>query len=51
MQHRDEDHWKRASEFTDLVLEQIRKLGDLHEQGILTEEEFSAKKQELLARL
>jgi uncharacterized membrane protein YeaQ/YmgE (transglycosylase-associated protein family) len=33
------------------VTEQIRKLGELHEQGILTDEEFEAKKRELLAKL
>lgn len=38
-------------QLTDLVTEQIRKLSELHEEGILTEEEFSAKKAELLARL
>jgi hypothetical protein len=30
---------------------QIRKLADLHEAGILTDEEFAAKKSELLARM
>lgn len=30
---------------------QIQKLGDLHAQGILTDEEFTAKKQELLSQL
>jgi len=38
-------------ELTHLTVEQIRQLADLHEQGILTDEEFSAKKQELLSRL
>ena len=33
------------------VTEQIRKLGELHEQGVLTDEEFEAKKRELLAKL
>ncbi|WP_026075524.1 PH domain-containing protein [Cellulomonas massiliensis] len=33
------------------VMEQIRQLGELHGAGILTDEEFSAKKAELLARL
>lgn len=32
-------------------MEQIQKLGDLHAQGILTDEEFSTKKQELLSQL
>ncbi|HVM37295.1 MAG TPA: SHOCT domain-containing protein [Sphingomicrobium sp.] len=39
------------AEMTDVVLEQIRKLADLHQSGILTEEEFTAKKAELLARI
>ncbi len=33
------------------VTEQIRKLGELRDQGILTEEEFQTKKRELLAKL
>lgn len=33
---------------SDAAIEQLRKLGELHEQGILTDDEFSAKKQELL---
>lgn len=33
---------------SDATIEQIRKLGELHEQGILTDDEFSQKKQELL---
>lgn len=33
------------------VLDQLRKLGDLRDAGILTEEEFNAKKAELLARM
>lgn len=32
-------------------LEQLRKLGDLRDAGILTEEEFVSKKASLLARL
>jgi uncharacterized membrane protein YeaQ/YmgE (transglycosylase-associated protein family) len=35
----------------DDVMEQIRKLGDLRDEGILTEDEFQAKKAELLSRL
>lgn len=35
----------------DDVIAQLAKLGDLRTAGILTEEEFSAKKSELLARL
>ena len=33
------------------VLEQVRKLGELREAGILTEEEFESKKADLLRRL
>lgn len=33
------------------VTEQIRKLAELRDQGILTDEEFQAKKKELLAKL
>lgn len=39
------------AELTELVVGQIRKLAELHEAGILTDEEFSAKKAELLDRL
>jgi uncharacterized membrane protein YeaQ/YmgE (transglycosylase-associated protein family) len=35
----------------DEVMDQIRKLGELRDEGILTEEEFQAKKAELLSRL
>jgi uncharacterized membrane protein YeaQ/YmgE (transglycosylase-associated protein family) len=33
------------------VTEQIRKLGELRDQGVITNEEFETKKRELLARL
>lgn len=33
------------------LLDQIRKLAELHAAGILTDEEFSAKEAELLARM
>lgn len=33
------------------IPDEIRKLGELRDAGILTEEEFAAKKAELLARL
>ncbi len=33
------------------VTEQIKKLAELHDQGILTDEEFQTKKKELLAKL
>ena len=39
------------AEMTDMVIDQIRKLGELRDSGILTEEEFAAKKSELLARI
>ena len=35
---------------TDLV-DQLGRLGELHVAGVLTDEEFSAKKAEILARL
>ncbi len=41
----------RMAELTDMIVDQIRKLAELHEEGILTEEEFTAKKTELLSRL
>jgi hypothetical protein len=33
------------------IIEQIRQLGELHDAGVLTDEEFATKKAELLARL
>jgi uncharacterized OB-fold protein len=33
------------------VMDQLRKLGELHAAGVLTEDEFAAKKAELLRRL
>ncbi|MFP5329801.1 MAG: SHOCT domain-containing protein [Alphaproteobacteria bacterium] len=45
------DHARRVTEFTDTIMDQIRKLAELHAAGILTEEEFTAKKSELLSRL
>ena len=42
---------QRMAELTEMVIQQIRRLSELREEGILTEEEFSAKKQELLSRL
>ena len=51
-QRRDfEDHTARIAELTDIWIDQIRKLAELHEEGILADEEFAAKKQELLSRL
>jgi len=50
-QRRDFNAAAEMAEMTELVVAQIRKLAELHETGILTEEEFTAKKAELLARL
>ena len=35
----------------DQVMDQIRKLGELRDEGVLTDEEFESKKAELLSRL
>ena len=35
----------------DAVLAALERLGDLHQRGVLTDEEFAAKKAELLSRL
>ncbi len=40
-----------SEEQTDEVLAQVEKLGELHQAGILTDEEFQSKKVELLSRL
>jgi hypothetical protein len=37
-----------AQESMDDKIEQLKKLGELHEQGILTDEEFAAQKAKLL---
>jgi len=47
---RQAQHAQAQAEVQD-VTEQIRKLADLHEQGVLTDEEFETKKRELLAKL
>jgi len=39
------------AEMTEMIVGQIRKPAELREEGILTEEEFASKKQELLSRL
>jgi Short C-terminal domain len=39
------------AEHTAVIAGQIRKLAELHADGILTDEEFAAKKGELLSRL
>lgn len=41
---------KRAYERED-VAEQLRKLGELHDEGVISDEEFERKKSELLARI
>jgi uncharacterized membrane protein YeaQ/YmgE (transglycosylase-associated protein family) len=41
---------KRAYEQQDAT-EQLRKLGELHDEGVISDEEFERKKAELLARL
>jgi hypothetical protein len=38
-----------AGGITDTTIDQLKKLGELKEQGILTDEEFNAQKQKLLA--
>jgi hypothetical protein len=48
---RDFDPAAAMAEMTEVVVVQIRKLAELQEAGILTEEEFTAKKAELLARI
>jgi hypothetical protein len=35
----------------DILTTQIRKLSELRDEGLLTEEEFTAKKKDLLAQL
>ena len=35
----------------EIIADQIRKLGGLRDEGLLTEEEFSAKKAELLSQI
>jgi hypothetical protein len=41
----------RMTELTDMIVDQIRKIAELHAEGILSEDEFVAKKTELLSRL
>lgn len=42
---------KLRNDNTDNVIELIKKLADLHSAGILTDEEFSSKKSELLSKI
>lgn len=46
-------HGPKAEEKTEQedVMEQLQKLSELHDKGILTDEEFQAKKEELLKRI
>ena len=37
-----------AGGMTDELIDQLGKLGQLHEQGVLTDDEFAAQKQKLL---
>jgi hypothetical protein len=41
----------RMADLTDMIIDQVRKLSELQKEGILTEEEFAAKKTDLLSRL
>lgn len=41
----------RLAQVTDMIIDQVRKLAKLHEDGVLTEEEFTAKKSEMLSRI
>ena len=49
----DEETRKQVNETAarQMAINLIRQLAELHEEGILTDEEFDAKKQELLSRL
>ena len=42
---------QQAREELDSVADQLRQVAELHEAGVLTDEEFETKKRELLARL
>ena len=42
---------KTPTDNTDYIMEQINKLFEMKEKGILTEEEFTAKKAEYLSKL
>jgi uncharacterized membrane protein YeaQ/YmgE (transglycosylase-associated protein family) len=44
-------HHAQAQADYDDVTSQIKKLGDLRDEGVITDEEFETKKRELLARL
>jgi hypothetical protein len=50
-QRRDYGAAEEMAALTELIVGQIKRLAELHEAGILTDEEFSAKKTDLLSRL
>jgi uncharacterized membrane protein YeaQ/YmgE (transglycosylase-associated protein family) len=41
----------RSQQHVNEINEQIRKLAELHDEGVLTDEEFETKKRELLSRI
>jgi hypothetical protein len=41
----------KLAQITDVTIDQIRKLAALHKEGILTDEEFAAKKSDLLSQI
>jgi hypothetical protein len=41
----------RLAQMDDMTIDKIRKLAELHKEGILTDEEFSEKKADLLKHL
>ena len=45
-----DDRMARMAQMNEVFVDQIRQLAELHKDGILTDEEFTAKKQEILAR-
>jgi hypothetical protein len=45
------DHSAASTASAETITDQIKKLGELRDDGLLTEEEFNTKKAELLARL
>jgi multidrug resistance efflux pump len=47
---RQAEHAQAQADYDD-VTDQIRKLGDLRDEGVISDEEFETKKRELLARL
>jgi uncharacterized membrane protein YeaQ/YmgE (transglycosylase-associated protein family) len=47
---RKAQHAQTHADYQD-VTEQIRKLGDLRDEGVITDEEFETKKRDLLSRL